>query len=163
MLNESSDRKTPLTIERTWFARTENMALLEGEIALIAVLREPEGAVLERRTLACLKAPCMLPSPPPLLGGWWSCAGRLCGLPAGSRWGEVLRHGVLYRRCSCPFLRSGWRNSWPPMGWPLRRAPISPLLIRSNLHHSGGRLLDHLDPIGKSSFVITPGGKRSVM
>jgi hypothetical protein len=69
MLNESSDRKTPLTIERTWFARTETMALLEGEIALIAVLREPEGAVFERRTLACLKAPCMLPSPPPLLGG----------------------------------------------------------------------------------------------
>jgi len=87
MLTESNDHKTPLANQHTWFARTVTMALLEGEIALIAVLREPEGAVLERRTLVCLEAPCLLPSPPPLLGGW-SCPGRLCGLPAGAGGGR---------------------------------------------------------------------------
>ena len=95
MLTESSDHKTPLTIEHTWFARTETMALLEGEIALIAVLREPEGAVLGRRTLVCLEAPCLLPSSPPLLGGVelrWKVvrAGRWESVGGGTQaWGSL--------------------------------------------------------------------------
>jgi len=51
MLTESSDHKTPLTVDHTWFARTETMALLEGEIALIAVLREPEGARADSKSV----------------------------------------------------------------------------------------------------------------
>ena len=94
MLTESNDHKTPLANQHTWFARTVTMALLEGEIALIAVLREPEGAVLERRTLVCLEAPCLLPSPPAASGGVelpWKVvrAARRC------RRGEVPRHRVL--------------------------------------------------------------------
>ena len=69
MLSEASEHTIPPGIEHVWFARTETMALLEGEIALLAVLREPDGVLLERRTLACLEAPCLLPSPPPLPEG----------------------------------------------------------------------------------------------
>jgi len=60
----------PSGAERPWPVGGTPIALLEGEIALIAVLRSPpEGPVLERRNLACLEAPCLLPPPPPLPEG----------------------------------------------------------------------------------------------
>ncbi|MFN9635764.1 MAG: hypothetical protein ACK55D_03515, partial [Synechococcaceae cyanobacterium] len=55
--------------EHPWPGAGSGFALLEGEIALIAVLRDIEGGVLERRTLVCLEAPCLLPPPPPLPEG----------------------------------------------------------------------------------------------
>jgi hypothetical protein len=115
MLNESSDRKTPLTIERTWFARTETMALLEGEIALIAVLREPEGAVFERRTLACLKAPCMLPSPPPLLGGGGVALEGCAGCPLGAVGGRY--SGMGFSTAGAPARSCGAAGETPGRPW----------------------------------------------
>jgi ATP-binding cassette subfamily B protein len=55
--------------EHPWPGAGSGFALMEGEIALIAVLRDIEGGVLERRTLVCLEAPCLLPPPPPLPEG----------------------------------------------------------------------------------------------
>ena len=48
-------------------ATLENdLCLLEGEIALIGVLRSPEGQILRRRMLGCYAAPCLLPALPRL-------------------------------------------------------------------------------------------------
>ncbi len=56
--------------EHPWPVGTPPQGLLEGELALIAVLRTAsEGPVLERRTLACVEAPCRFPPPPPLPEG----------------------------------------------------------------------------------------------
>ncbi len=38
----------------------QDLCLLEGEVALIGVLRSPDGQILRRRTFTCLKAPCLL-------------------------------------------------------------------------------------------------------
>ena len=48
----------------------QDLCLLEGEVALIGVRRDPEGLVLERRTHACLTAPCRLPRLPLLPVGF---------------------------------------------------------------------------------------------
>ncbi|MFN5463507.1 MAG: ATP-binding cassette domain-containing protein [Cyanobacteriota bacterium] len=37
-----------------------DLCLLQGEVALIGVLRSSDGRILRRRTFACLKAPCVL-------------------------------------------------------------------------------------------------------
>ena len=42
----------------------QDLCLLEGEVALIGVRSDPTGLVLERRTHACLTAPCRLPRLP---------------------------------------------------------------------------------------------------
>jgi hypothetical protein len=39
-----------------------DLALLEGEVALIGVLYTAEGNILRRRTLCCWDAPCLLPA-----------------------------------------------------------------------------------------------------
>lgn len=44
----------------------QDLCLLEGEVALIGVWRDPTGLLLERRTHACLTAPCRLPRLPQL-------------------------------------------------------------------------------------------------
>lgn len=75
--------------EHPWRATPGALALREGELALIAVLRQPSGSVLERRSIACLQAPCHLPDPPPLPAGVelrWKVVrpARLEPLPHGS-------------------------------------------------------------------------------
>jgi ATP-binding cassette subfamily B protein len=62
----ASSLPLPPGSEHPWPAGGGAFALREGELVLIAVLREPTGAVLERRSLACLQAPCRLPAAPPL-------------------------------------------------------------------------------------------------
>jgi len=47
------------------------LALLEGEVVLIAERRGPDGTVLDRRTLQVLVAPCQLPVPPTIRGVHW--------------------------------------------------------------------------------------------
>jgi ATP-binding cassette subfamily B protein len=47
-------------------AAEPSLALLAGEVALIAVQRAPDGQILRRRSLRCLEAPCVLPALPPL-------------------------------------------------------------------------------------------------
>ena len=115
MLTDSSDHKTPLTIEHTWFARTETMALLEGEIALIAVLREPEGAVLGRRTLVCLEAPCLLPSSPPLLGGGGVALEGCAGWPLGVGGGRY--PGMGFFAAGAPARSCGAAGETPGRPW----------------------------------------------
>ena len=68
MLPDASSTHLAPGSEHPWPGRS-SVALLEGELALIAVQREPGGTVLNRRTLACLVAPCRLPDPPPLPPG----------------------------------------------------------------------------------------------
>lgn len=63
---EAPHPQLPAGSEHPWPASGEaEVALREGELALIGVLRSPEGQILERRTLACLQAPCVLPPLPP--------------------------------------------------------------------------------------------------
>jgi hypothetical protein len=88
MLNESSDRKTPLTIERTWFAR---------------------------RTLACLKAPCMLPSPPPLLGGGGVALEGCAGCPLGAVGGRY--SGMGFSTAGAPARSCGAAGETPGRPW----------------------------------------------
>jgi ATP-binding cassette subfamily B protein len=45
------------------------ISLLKGEVALIGLWHSPEGDLLQRRTLTCLQAPCLLPPLPPLPAG----------------------------------------------------------------------------------------------
>ncbi len=63
---EAPHPQLPAGSEHPWPASGEaEVALREGELALIGVLRSPEGQILQRRTLACLQAPCVLPPLPP--------------------------------------------------------------------------------------------------
>ena len=55
----------PLGSEHRWpdgSAPESDLALLDGEIALIALLLSPDGQILRRRTFTCLKAPWVLPA-----------------------------------------------------------------------------------------------------
>ena len=76
----------PSGSEHPWPDAGQAVALLEGEIAVVAVLRTPpEGPVLERRTLACLVAPCQLPPLPPLPDGVM----LRCKVVRAARWEPV--------------------------------------------------------------------------
>ena len=70
MLPDASFPRSAPGSQHPWPNGKAPLDLWEGELALIAVLRNaPEGPVLERRTLACVEAPCRLPPPPPLPEG----------------------------------------------------------------------------------------------
>jgi ATP-binding cassette subfamily B protein len=59
----------PAGSEHPWplvAASSPDLAVLAGEVALIGVLRSPEGTILRRRAFACYPAPCILRALPGL-------------------------------------------------------------------------------------------------
>jgi ATP-binding cassette subfamily B protein len=58
----------PCGSEHPWpdAAAESDLLLLQGEVALIGVLRATDGKTLRRRTLDCFSAPCLLPALPAL-------------------------------------------------------------------------------------------------
>ncbi|MEB3169771.1 MAG: hypothetical protein VKK43_00200, partial [Synechococcaceae cyanobacterium] len=123
--------------EHPWPADCPAIALPEGELALIAVLRNPpEGPVLERRTLACVEGPCRLPPPPLLPEGVTLC----WKVVRPARW-EPVGEG------------SRVRDSLPAARLPDLAELLAALLAANGMKPPPG---SNLDTIGEAVPTATP-------
>ena len=130
------------------------MALLEGEVALIAIQLDPQGLPLVRRTLRCINAPCLLPvlsAPPPGLLLRMKVVRPAQLIPDDSPQEHGSKADVVRSSASAPQVSLGPFGSRPPRaGLPLADIP-DPATLLAELLGPGTP-----EPQSTSGAPITP-------